>query len=180
MEVGAVAAMRYVKDGIRAARLVMLHTEHTMLVGDQASAFAISMGLSGPSNLSSTESLEKWNKWKESRCQPNFRKNVLPVDSCGPYQPKETADLNWNRCLMANPVETSTRRSSHVGIDNHDTIAMAAIDKVSRSSWETFLMYFVLVSFVSSLVTVTFLDRRDTLLLVHLLMEPHLRSLAGT
>ncbi|KAH7854383.1 hypothetical protein Vadar_013207 [Vaccinium darrowii] len=129
MEVGAVAAMRYVKDGIRAARLVMLHTEHTMLVGDQASAFAISMGLSGPSNLSSTESLEKWNKWKESRCQPNFRKNVLPVDSCGPYQPKETADLNWNRCLMANPVETSTRRSSHVGIDNHDTIAMAAIDK---------------------------------------------------
>ncbi|MCI48362.1 putative isoaspartyl peptidase/L-asparaginase 3-like, partial [Trifolium medium] len=29
MEVGAVAAMRYVKDGIKAARLVMQHTEHT-------------------------------------------------------------------------------------------------------------------------------------------------------
>ncbi|KAK9291638.1 hypothetical protein L1049_019587 [Liquidambar formosana] len=36
MEVGAVAAMRYVKDGIRAARLVMEHTKHTLLVGDQA------------------------------------------------------------------------------------------------------------------------------------------------
>lgn len=180
MEVGAVAAMRYVKDGIRAARLVMLHTEHTMLVGDQASAFAISMGLSGPTNLSSTESLEKWNKWKESRCLPNFRKNVLPVDNCGPYQPKETADLSRNRCLMANSVETITRRSSHVGVDNHDTIAMAAIDNVSQSSWGTFLMYFILVSLVSYLITATFLVRWDTLLLVHLLMEPHLRSPAGT
>ncbi|XP_058205669.1 probable isoaspartyl peptidase/L-asparaginase 3 isoform X1 [Rhododendron vialii] len=132
MEVGAVAAMRYVKDGIRAARLVMLHTEHTMLVGDQASVFAISMGLSGPTNLSSTESLEKWNKWKESRCLPNFRKNVLPVHNCGPYQPKETADLSRNRCLMANSVETITRRSSRVGVDNHDTIAMAAIDNMGH------------------------------------------------
>ncbi|BFG23118.1 hypothetical protein CerSpe_093920 [Prunus speciosa] len=45
MEVGAVAAMRYIKDGIKAARLVMQYTEHTLLVGEQASAFAISMGL---------------------------------------------------------------------------------------------------------------------------------------
>ncbi|KAH9616481.1 hypothetical protein KSS87_021955, partial [Heliosperma pusillum] len=51
MEVGAVAAMRYVKDGIKAAQLVMQYTEHTLLVGEQASVFAISMGLPGPTNL---------------------------------------------------------------------------------------------------------------------------------
>ncbi|CAN8264781.1 unnamed protein product [Cochlearia groenlandica] len=45
MEVGAVAAMRYVKDGIRAAMLVMKHSQHTLLAGEGASAFAISMGL---------------------------------------------------------------------------------------------------------------------------------------
>ncbi|GJZ22850.1 probable isoaspartyl peptidase/L-asparaginase 3 isoform X1, partial [Tanacetum coccineum] len=81
MEVGAVGAMRYIRDGIKAAKFVMLYTEHTMLVGDQASAFAISMGLPGPSNLSSTELMEKWTKWREDQCQPNFRKNVLPANS---------------------------------------------------------------------------------------------------
>ena len=134
MEVGAVAAMRYVKDGIRAARLVMQYTEHTMLVGEQASAFAISMGLPGPSNLSSTESLEKWMKWKESHCQPNFRKNVLPSGSCGPYHPKETMDLIRSQCMMSNAAETIARTSSHVGIENHDTISMAVVDKVSQRS----------------------------------------------
>ncbi|KAF5743612.1 hypothetical protein HS088_TW08G00197 [Tripterygium wilfordii] len=58
MEVGAVAAMRYVKDGIRAARLVMQQTKHTLLVGEKASDFAISMGLPGPTNISSLDSIE--------------------------------------------------------------------------------------------------------------------------
>ncbi|KAG4382715.1 hypothetical protein JHK82_039888 [Glycine max] len=87
MEVGAVAAMRYVKDGIKVARLVMQHTKHTLLVGEKASEFAISMRLPGPMNLSSPESMEKWAKWKDSRCQPNFKKNVSPANSCGPYRP---------------------------------------------------------------------------------------------
>uniref|UniRef100_A0A5B7BDE4 beta-aspartyl-peptidase n=1 Tax=Davidia involucrata TaxID=16924 RepID=A0A5B7BDE4_DAVIN len=133
MEVGAVAAMRYVKDGIRTARLVMQHTKHTMLVGEQASGFAISMGLPGPTNLSSTESMEKWIKWKENGCQPNFRKNVLPIDSCGPYHPEEdTVDLSERTCLTANLVGTIGSRSSHVGRHNHDTISMTVIDKMGH------------------------------------------------
>nr|CAB3487850.1 unnamed protein product [Digitaria exilis] len=56
MEIGAVAAMRYVKDGIKAAKLVMDHSFHTLLVGEKATDFAISMGLPGPINLSSPES----------------------------------------------------------------------------------------------------------------------------
>lgn len=129
MEVGAVAAMRYVKDGIKAARLVMHLTEHTMLVGEKASAFAIAMGLPGPSNLTSTESLDKWLKWKENSCQPNFRKNVLPTNSCGPYHPKTKADFAEKTCSVDNLEGSINPHSSHVGLHNHDTISMAVFDK---------------------------------------------------
>ena len=93
--------------------------KHTLLVGEQASAFAISMGLPGPTNLSSSESIAKWSKWKENSCLPNFWKNVVPANGCGPYHP----------------------RSSLVGLHSHDTIAMAAIDKVS---WCTIRVPFII------------------------------------
>lgn len=136
MEVGAVAAMRYVSDGIKAARLVMQHTEHTLLVGDQASIFAITMGLSGPTNLSSEESIEKWINWKNNRCQPNFRKNVLPANDCGPYHPKSSLNLKRKVCLNNERVGLDESRLSHFNLHNHDTIAMAAIDNVSCPSLE--------------------------------------------
>lgn len=131
MEVGAVAGMRYVSDGIKAARLVMQHTEHTLLVGEYASIFAISMGLPGPTNLSSEESIGKWINWKKSACQPNFRKNVLPIDNCGPYHPISSKNLREKACLdsesQAGPNESS---SYHFNLHNHDTISLAVIDKV--------------------------------------------------
>ncbi|XP_043717427.1 probable isoaspartyl peptidase/L-asparaginase 3 isoform X2 [Telopea speciosissima] len=132
MEVGAVAAMRYVKDGIRAARLVMRHTQHTLLVGEAASDFAISMGLPGPTNLSSPDSMEKWNKWKENGCQPNFWKNVVPVNSCGPHHPKDVSsleELTEVTCSSSNHLEALASNSHHISLHNHDTISMAAIDK---------------------------------------------------
>ncbi|XP_012439118.1 probable isoaspartyl peptidase/L-asparaginase 3 isoform X2 [Gossypium raimondii] len=132
MEVGAVASMRYVKDGIKAARLVMQHTKHTMLVGERASIFAISMGLPGPTNLSSSESMEKWTRWKENNCQPNFRKNVVPVDSCGPYQPKDNLGHNKGICSEANSIGTIESRTCLVGPHSHDTISMAVIDKMGH------------------------------------------------
>ncbi|KAJ7949487.1 Isoaspartyl peptidase/L-asparaginase [Quillaja saponaria] len=132
MDVGAVAAMRYVKDGIKAARLVMQHTEHTLLVGEQASAFAISMGLSGPTNLSSSESKERWTKWKENHCQPNFRKNVVPINSCGPYHPTNSLELHEGTCSNTALLETAGSRLSRVGLHSHDTISMAVIDKMGR------------------------------------------------
>lgn len=131
MEVGAVAAMRYVKDGIKAARLVMLHTEHTLLVGEKASAFALSMGLPGPTNLSSSESMEKWTKWKENHCQPNFWKDVIPVNSCGPYHAKDFVGPSNGICSQTTLVGNIQSISSHVGRHNHDTISMAVFDKVS-------------------------------------------------
>ncbi|XP_062092216.1 probable isoaspartyl peptidase/L-asparaginase 3 isoform X2 [Humulus lupulus] len=134
MEVGAVAAMRYVKDGIKAARLVMQHTGHTLLVGEKASAFAISMGLPGPTNLSSTESIEKWIKWKQNRCQPNFWKNVVPANSCGPYHgKKDFLKLSHRTCSEASRLLEDFKSSlPQVGVNNHDTISMAVIDKLGH------------------------------------------------
>lgn len=129
MDVGAVAAMRYVKDGIKAAKLVMEHTKHTLIVGEKASIFAISMGLQGPSNLSSQESLEKWNRWKASSCQPNFRKNVSPTNSCGPYHLTERCEKNLSE---DNIFVASKVNSVHFNRRTHDTISMAVIDKDGR------------------------------------------------
>ncbi|XP_010546145.1 PREDICTED: probable isoaspartyl peptidase/L-asparaginase 3 isoform X4 [Tarenaya hassleriana] len=133
MEVGAVAAMRYVKDGIRAARLVMKYSRHTLLVGEWASAFAISMGLPGPVNLSSSESIKKWSDWKENYCQPNFRKNVIPENDCGPYKPKHDTEVAIKGTLTES-CETGKieYRSSLIGHHNHDTISMIVIDKTGR------------------------------------------------
>jgi N4-(beta-N-acetylglucosaminyl)-L-asparaginase len=71
MNVGAVAALRRVKSAISVARHVLEHTEHSMLVGDQATAFAISMGFK-EETLETNASQEIWEQWKESSCQPNF------------------------------------------------------------------------------------------------------------
>ncbi|KAF5199814.1 N(4)-(Beta-N-acetylglucosaminyl)-L-asparaginase [Thalictrum thalictroides] len=131
MEVGAVAAMRYVKDGIRAAKLVMQHTQHTLLVGEKASNFAISMGLPGPTNLSSPVSTEKWVKWKDSGCQPNFWKNVLPANSCGPYYPRELPSVLEGMCSRGS-LSGFPSTSSHIGLENHDTISMAVFDHMGH------------------------------------------------
>ncbi|WOL10208.1 putative isoaspartyl peptidase/L-asparaginase 3 isoform X1 [Canna indica] len=139
MEVGAVAAMRYVKDAINAAKLVMDHTEHTLLVGEKASIFAISMGLPGPTNLSSAESIEKWVKWKENNCLPNFRKNVIPAKSCGPYHLYDHASsVIESSCKLAGG-ESSEKtwyedgnQANIIGYHNHDTISMAVIDKMGH------------------------------------------------
>ncbi|XP_077235369.1 N-terminal nucleophile aminohydrolases (Ntn hydrolases) superfamily protein isoform X2 [Tasmannia lanceolata] len=141
MEVGAVAAMRYVKDGIRAAKLVMKHTKHTLLVGEKASEFAISMGLPGPTNLSSPESMEKWVKWKENSCRHNFWKNVVPSNGCGPYHPRDAASTvvhstcglsNEGACSEGNLLGGLTPNSNCINRNNHDTISMAVIDKMGH------------------------------------------------
>lgn len=63
MSIGAVGALRHVKSAIKVARAVMDYTQHTMLVGDQATAFALAMGFQ-QSNLTSDHSDQQWNQWK--------------------------------------------------------------------------------------------------------------------
>eukprot|EP01122_Echinamoeba_exundans_P008889 TRINITY_DN302_c0_g1_i20.p1 TRINITY_DN302_c0_g1~~TRINITY_DN302_c0_g1_i20.p1 ORF type:complete len:175 (+),score=16.65 TRINITY_DN302_c0_g1_i20:236-760(+) len=108
-----------VKNAIGVARAVMEYTDHTLLVGDQATAFAVSMGFS-LANLSTPSSLEMWKSWKAQNCQPNYRRAVVPdhTKSCGPYKPSGPA---------AEPA-TGTVHSSH------DTIGMVAISSDGRIS----------------------------------------------
>lgn len=115
MNVGAVAAMRNIKHAIAVARYVLWNTQHTLLVGERATEFAMMMGFKNES-LATTSSINMWQRWRNSRCQPNFWLNVLPDprESCGPYEP-----------IDANEIERTVDFSS----SNHDTIGMIAIDK---------------------------------------------------
>lgn len=90
MDAGAVGAIRRVRDAVAAARLVMEHTSHTMLVGDQATLFAAQNGLAVGS-LTTPESASLCRSWRRDRCQPNYRVDVAPdpATSCGPYRPLE-------------------------------------------------------------------------------------------
>ncbi|KAL2653356.1 hypothetical protein R1flu_021484 [Riccia fluitans] len=135
MDVGAVGSLRYVRDAIRAARLVMDHTEHTLLVGDQASEFAISMGLSGPANLSTDDSMDIWSTWRATKCQPNFWRSVVPeaTSSCGPYEIQSQQDRQFPRIqdyAEWRPVRRSSQKG--FGYKNHDTISMAVISRIGR------------------------------------------------
>lgn len=119
MDVGAVAALRMVKPAIAVARAVMDHTEHTLLVGDQASLFAKDMGFT-VETLTTNKSYIDWKNWIDNKCQPNFRQNVIPnpKTSCGPYKPKERIEQHLNN-----------RMNFGISPNNHDTIGMIAIDK---------------------------------------------------
>lgn len=120
MNIGAVAALRNVKDAIAVARHVLENTKHTLLVGDQASQFAYEMGFKKES-LSTDESKEIWQSWVNNRCQPNFRTNVIPdpQSSCGPYQPLSTNDIN----------SYQWKYESRNFVEGHDTIGMIVIDQ---------------------------------------------------
>lgn len=119
MDIGAVAALRNIKDVIAVARHVLENTEHTLLVGNQATAFATQMGFK-TENLSTEESRIMHATWLANNCQPNFWKNVIPAPSmsCGPYEP-----------ISANSVgDICTKAEHNFGSENHDTIGMIIID----------------------------------------------------
>lgn len=119
MDVGSVAALRRVKEAISVARRVLENTEHTMLAGDLATAFAVENGFE-EADLSSEESLQKCSMWAREACQPNFRRNVTPDPSasCGPYRPS----LGEQVLLGDSDLRPRSDRASH------DTISLLAID----------------------------------------------------
>lgn len=84
MNVGAVGALRRVKNAISVARHVLEHTKHSFLVGDQATQFALQMGFQEES-LTTLDSKKVWMKWQnEDYCQPNFWmvNNLLIMKVC--------------------------------------------------------------------------------------------------
>jgi len=120
--IGAVGGMKRVKHAISVARKVMEHTEHTMLIAEAATAFAMRMGFP-EENLSTDHSRDIFEQWRENNCQPNFWKNVLPDSStsCGPYTPAEESKESVKHNFKKDSQSKET-------IISHDTIGMVAID----------------------------------------------------
>ncbi|KAK7075228.1 hypothetical protein SK128_013115 [Halocaridina rubra] len=120
-DVGAVADLRRVKSAISVARMVMEHTTHTLLAGDQATEFALAMGFE-EENLTTNVSQGIHDNWLNNSCQPNFWQSVLPdpSTSCGPYVPTEVP-LSQRKWLVA-------KEGKNFNIHNHDTIGMIAVD----------------------------------------------------
>ncbi|KAJ9581986.1 hypothetical protein L9F63_003676 [Diploptera punctata] len=137
MDMGAVGDLRNVKSAISVARQVLERTQHSFLVGSEATKFALSMGFKNET-LETKTSLEMWQKWKENNCQPNFWKSFIyiyiyfffqnvkpdPTKYCGPYKP---IDITRNLKL-----ETELVNKFEFGEKNHDTIGMIAIDTAGR------------------------------------------------
>lgn len=63
-DVGAVGCLRRVKRAISVARKVMEETQHSLIVGDDATRFAVSRGFTETS-LTNAASLEAWQAWEE-------------------------------------------------------------------------------------------------------------------
>ncbi|XP_070495386.1 N(4)-(Beta-N-acetylglucosaminyl)-L-asparaginase-like [Chironomus tepperi] len=119
MNVGAVGSIRNIKDAIAVAKHVLLYTKHSMLVGEQATDFAVQMGFR-KETLSTEKSRKIHKDWKAQNCQPNFWQNVLPSPDkhCGPYVPISEDFLTASR----------DNHESLFSSNNHDTIGMVAID----------------------------------------------------
>jgi len=115
---GAVAGLRNVRDAVSVARAVMEHSEHSILAGELAADFAVSMGFNTRS-LSSNESERMFETWKANNCQPNFWRNVIPdsATSCGPY---------------SRGTDDSSSSGAYASLHNHDTISVVAVDSLGN------------------------------------------------
>lgn len=71
MNIGAVAGLRRIKNVIQVAKHVLENTEHTLIVGDHATQFAIAMGFH-EEPLNTSKSDEMYTAWKNNHCQPNY------------------------------------------------------------------------------------------------------------
>lgn len=62
MNVGAVGSLRHCKEAVATARRVLEHTTHSLLVGLQASQFAMEMSVQ-LDNLTTEKSHNIWKEW---------------------------------------------------------------------------------------------------------------------
>ncbi|NLO03934.1 MAG: isoaspartyl peptidase/L-asparaginase, partial [Bacteroidales bacterium] len=70
---GAVAGLKDIKNPILAARQVMEHSPHVLLIGEGASAFAAQMGLTVVENsyFSTPKRVEQWERLQKKLEEPN-------------------------------------------------------------------------------------------------------------
>uniref|UniRef100_A0A6G1SLF5 N(4)-(beta-N-acetylglucosaminyl)-L-asparaginase n=1 Tax=Aceria tosichella TaxID=561515 RepID=A0A6G1SLF5_9ACAR len=141
-DVGGVGGLRRVKGAISVARLVLERTDHTLLVGDMATEFAVGLGFK-EEPLDSEESRRMHQEWLNNSCQPNYWKNVEPDPSknCGPYHLKSIDKAHENRADFYRLTEQQNGNQDDEDMYErdieplpvgHDTIGMVAIDSQGR------------------------------------------------
>ncbi|XP_003415873.1 N(4)-(beta-N-acetylglucosaminyl)-L-asparaginase [Loxodonta africana] len=125
MDVGAVGALRRVKNAIGVARKVLEYTTHTLLAGESATKFAESMGFVNE-DLSTNASRALHSAWLARNCQPNYWRNVVPDAStyCGPYKPKPPGVSEQDGTTCKGTGDTHS----------HDTIGMIVIHKTGHTA----------------------------------------------
>lgn len=138
LNVGAVGGLRRIKDAIGVARKVLELTNHSLLVGDMATSFAIELGFKEES-LTSKESKMLHQEWLAKSCQPNYWMNVVPdpKQSCGPYHiARENRKSSYNAVpdylFEVDDYYHTAQNLLEVNSANHDTIGMVAVDSKNR------------------------------------------------
>lgn len=81
-DAGAVGCLKRIKRAISVARQVMEKTQHTLLVGDDATRFAVRMGFSETS-LTNSVSQAKWEAWAAKKV-PSDAFEPEPFEKSGP------------------------------------------------------------------------------------------------
>lgn len=139
MRAAGVAAVR-VRQAAATARLVMEGTSHSLLVGEGATDFAVSVGgFARHQQLEDSVSDAKVAAWRAESCQPNFRREAEGLElvpdprlSCGPYRRRRRGEereeaKEASSSSSSSPPPIPSRLS-------HDTIAVVAIDSLGRSA----------------------------------------------
>ncbi|CCE31877.1 probable glycosylasparaginase [Claviceps purpurea 20.1] len=139
LNVGAVGSLRRVKNAVAVARHVLEYTQHSLLVGDLATRFAIERGFV-EEDLATGESVARCEEWKRGGCQPNARRGgggrgggaMVPDPGrfCGPYRRAGADDetgVLWHGSDDGDGGSGGGGGSAGV-IRGHDTIALVALD----------------------------------------------------
>ncbi|KAK7924019.1 hypothetical protein PG985_006073 [Apiospora marii] len=133
LNTGAVAALRRVRDAIGVARAVLDHTEHSLLAGDLATAFAVQNGFVEEDSIGTAASARACREWRDrDRCQPNYRRDVTPDPrtACGPYAPVSAPAVattgGANEDDEVKEAQTDVEKKRYQA--SHDTISMIALD----------------------------------------------------
>jgi L-asparaginase / beta-aspartyl-peptidase len=87
LNAGAVAGVSHVRNPIELARLVMERSEHLMLIGEGAEAFARSCGVE-QTESSFFHTDRRWAELQEAKASAGARPNVLGGDSPDPADPE--------------------------------------------------------------------------------------------
>ncbi len=104
---GAVAAIEGIKTPSEVAKLVMLYTNHILLVGEGAKRFALSYGFV-EENLLTPESRQAWLEWRANRGSSD---DWLDVPAKTPMVARPTGTINLNVVNPAGDVSSVTTTS---------------------------------------------------------------------